>query len=113
MSSPKNIFWAKNHTQINCSEAVDVIRAKLDRSRLRRPVETREIIDSVRNAYSPNYSIERISSVMNGKTAKLFRKAGLDRRARKDYATLSWKDKARFNELLRAGLTDDKTDSKK
>tara|TARA_A100001037_G_scaffold144912_1_gene130955 strand:+ start:975 stop:1127 length:153 start_codon:yes stop_codon:yes gene_type:complete len=50
---------------------------------------------------------------MNGKTAKLFRKAGLDRRARKDYATLSWKDKACFNELLRAGLTDDKTDSKK
>ena len=50
---------------------------------------------------------------MNGKIAKLFRKAGLDRRARKDYATLSWKDKARFNELLRAGLTDGKTDSKK
>mgnify|MGYP000037985245 CR=1 FL=1 len=60
--------FLKNHTEINCSEAVEVIRAKLDRSRLRRPVETREIIDSVRNAYRPNYSIERISSVMNGKT---------------------------------------------
>lgn len=44
---------------------------------------------------------------MNGKTAKLFRKAGLDRRAKKDYNRLSWKDKTQFTELLRGMINKD------
>lgn len=53
--------FLKNHTELSCAEAVEVIRAKLNQSRLRRQVEVKEIIDSVSNAYKHDYHYEKAS----------------------------------------------------